>query len=175
MKKTAGKKKRLREILLKFSSEEMDYGISIDQAIKEIQELSCDCHIIRDSAVRRVEEQQKIIAELEAKLSTPLLTATREQLIGFFESLSELGLITFTQTMQPRDLADKLLDKVEPRLMDWEKVLPQRLPHPSPKQGNYSIYEAEKVTVYNQAISDCLSALKSMSEPSQERNDNAKV
>jgi len=63
--------KRLREILQKFSSEDMNYGISIDQAIKEIQELSCDCHIIRDSAVKRVVEQQKIIEELEAKLSTP--------------------------------------------------------------------------------------------------------
>ena len=65
--------KRLREILQKFSSEDMNYGISIDQAIKEIQELSCDCHIIRDSAVKRVVEQQKIIEELEAKLSTPRL------------------------------------------------------------------------------------------------------
>lgn len=81
--------KRLREILIELGNIGIKgslipndyYNGKIDQAIKEIQELSCDCHIIRDSAVKRVVEQQKIIAELEGKLSTPRLTEELEKAV----------------------------------------------------------------------------------------------
>ena len=61
-------------------------------------------------------------------------------------------------------LASKLVGKVgklsTPRLTDWEKVLPEKV-----EQHGDGVYSFRWVNGYNQAIDDCLSALKSIGEP----------
>jgi len=84
----------------------------------------CDCHIIQDSAVRRVEEQQKTIASLEAKISKMVEPASEAEIYAIVDAWTfELFIRKLQKTETTDDsykypddkisqLAKALIDKV---------------------------------------------------------------
>ena len=79
----------------------IDYGETVAQALA-------------DWKLKRKADKVRLLVELATLCSEYKIceVATEKELLNYFEGLSTLGLITFTQTMQPRELAKALLNKI---------------------------------------------------------------
>ena len=109
---------------------------------------------------------KELVAQLLGKV-IPLeyIKLLKERIEDLEEGISQFG--ENRLTYEEREWL-KRAKTLKPRLMDWEKVLPKKsyVDVLNDETKQIDKVEEEWNQGYNKAIDDCLSALKSMSEPS---------